>query len=398
MAAPHRSPAHIADELKRLRESKVDDRDRLSLLHEISVYQEELLVQNEALMRAQSALEETRDRFIELYDFAPNGYLTLDEQGVIGQCNLTAASFLGRSRAAIEGLPLLGFVTADSRQMYFDFLRRCRGGCDSEVEVEVKLKAGGRIKEVQLLCRPHGGPSPTRQFFTSIVGVSEKKALERERARTADERSALASRLLAAIDEERHRIAQNLHDDIGQQLTAIRLKFERINVGSPPVGEFRSVQQMVEQLDQHLHLIATELRPAALDVGLVSAVTQFVREWGGTYSIPAECAVSGLADGDVPAEVETQLYRILQEALNNVAKHASAQHVSVLLERRLHEIVLVVNDDGRGFSVGEKRSLATSLGLVGIRERAQLIGGRMQVESAPGQGTSLFVHVPFFED
>jgi PAS domain-containing protein len=98
MAAPPRSPAHIAAELKQLRESDLDSRDRPSLLHEISVYQEELLAQNDTPMRVQSALEQTRDRFIELYDFAPNGYLTLDEHGVISQCNVTAAAFLGRSR------------------------------------------------------------------------------------------------------------------------------------------------------------------------------------------------------------------------------------------------------------------------------------------------------------
>src|SRR5690348_17071500 len=105
MAAPRKSPAHLAAELQRLRKSNIDDRDRLSLIHEISVYQEELLVQNEALMRAQSALEEVRDQFIELFDFAPNGYVTLDEQGVITRCNLTAAAFFGRSRPSIEGLP-----------------------------------------------------------------------------------------------------------------------------------------------------------------------------------------------------------------------------------------------------------------------------------------------------
>lgn len=398
MAPPPRSPAHIAAELKRLKDTNVDERDRLSLLHEISVYQEELLVQNEALIRAQSALEETRDRFIELYDFAPNGYVILDEDGVVRQCNLTAAAFLGRSRAAIEGLPLVGFVTADSRQQYFDFLRRCRSGHGSDVEIEAALRSGERVREVQLLCRPRARPGLAAQFFTSIVDITEKKALERERARTAEERSALANRLLAAIDQERQRIAQNLHDDVGQQLTAIRLNFERVS-GATPESEvdIGAVRRMIQQLDQRLHLIATELRPAALDLGLVTAVAQFVREWGGAHNLSAEFKAHGIADGDLPADIETQLYRILQEALNNIAKHAAPHHVSILLEKRIDEIVLLVEDDGRGFKVGERRAQGSSLGLVGMRERAQMIGGRMHLETAPGEGTSLFVYVPILD-
>jgi PAS domain S-box-containing protein len=394
MSAPQRSPAHIAAELQRLKEANVDERDRLSLLHEISVYQEELLVQNQALMHAQSALEETRDQFIELYDFAPNGYVTLDEHGVICRCNLTAAAFFGRSRPAIEGLPLLGFVTLESRNKYFDFLRRCRSGVAGDIEIEAALKTRDRVREVQLLCRPRSR-AQSSQLFTSIVDITEKKELERERARTADERAALANRLLGAIDDERQRIARNLHDDVGQQVTAIRLKFERmVGAASAPEADMRSVQHMIEQLDQRLHLIATELRPAALDVGLVTAVNQFVREWGTTHGIAAAFSANRMTDREMPAEIETQLYRILQEALNNIAKHAAARHVSILLEKKRDEIVLVVEDDGRGFKLADTRAEAASLGLVGMRERAQMIGGKMHIETAPGEGTSLFVYVP----
>jgi PAS domain S-box-containing protein len=394
MSGPQRSPADIAAELKLLKEADASGRDRLSLQHEISVYQEELLVQNQALMQAQSALEETRDQFIELYDFAPNAYVTLDEHGVIRQCNLTAAAFFGRSRAAIEGLPLLGFVTVETRNKYFDFLQRCRSGADGDIEIEATLKTRDRTREAQLLCRPglHSG----RHFFTSIVDITEKKELERERARTADERAALANSLLAAIDEERQRIARNLHDDVGQQLTAIRLKFERmVGAAAAPEADLRSVQHMIEQLDRRLHLIATELRPAALDLGLVTAVTQFVGEWGSAHDISAAFNASRMTDREMPTEIETQLYRIIQEALNNIAKHAAARHVSILLEKKSNEMVLVVEDDGRGFNLEDKRAEATSLGLVGMRERAQMIGGRMHIETAPGEGTSLFVYVPF---
>jgi two-component system sensor histidine kinase UhpB len=397
MSAPQRSPAHIAAELQRLKEANVSERDRLSLLHEISVYQEELLVQNQALMQAQSVLEETRDQFIELYDFAPNGYVTLDEHGVIRRCNLTAAAFFGRSRPAIEGVPFIRFVSAESRDKYFAFLRRCQSGDSGDIEIEVMLKTRDRVREVQLLCRPRR-TSPASHFFTSIVDITEKRELDRVRARTAGERAALATRLLAAIDDERQRIARNLHDDVGQQLTAIRLKLARM-VSAPAKHEadMRSIQHLIEQLDRRVHLIATELRPAALDLGLVTAVDQFLREWGLSHGISAAFNATEMADRQVPAEVETQLYRILQEALNNIAKHAAAQNVSVLLEKKADEIVLVVEDDGRGFTLADNRADATALGLVGMRERAQMMGGKMHIETAPGEGTSVFVYVPMLE-
>src|SRR5215831_5018089 len=141
MSTQRRSPREIADELKALSLRADVDRDRLSLLHEVHVYQEELTVQNEELVHAQTALEETRDRFIDLYDFAPNGYLTLDPHGVVLQINLTGASMLGKARDAIEGMPILGFAQKEHRVRMLDFLRRCR------------LETSGRELATELMIR-----------------------------------------------------------------------------------------------------------------------------------------------------------------------------------------------------------------------------------------------------
>jgi PAS domain S-box-containing protein len=384
----------IAAELKRLSDLRVDEKDRLSLLHEISVYQEELMVQNEELIRAKAALEETRDQFIELYDFAPVGYVTLDRNGVIRQCNLTAASFFGKSKTAIEGLPLLGFVTPHSRSRYAALLRRCRAG-EGEVESELSFGPSTRERAMQLLCRPRKQRDDTDIFFISIIDITLRKELERERARRAAEHATLANRLMEALENERGRIARNLHDDIGQRLTAIRLHLENVvyltQVSAP--ADFAPLQRMIAEMDNRLHFVATELRPAALDLGIATAIQHFVREWSTTVSIPAAVHVHGLEDANLAAEIETHLYRILQEALNNVAKHSGAKNVSVLLEWRNDEVALVVDDDGRGFDLKGRRD-PRSLGLIGIRERAEMVGGRFEIESGPGKGTSVFVYLP----
>src|ERR1051325_3032442 len=142
MSPKKRSREETLNELRRLAGHGSEDRDRLTLLHDLQVYHEELVAQNDALMKAQAALEETRDRFIELYDFAPNGYLTLDGNGIVIQINLTGATILGKPRHAIEGLPLFGFVADGDRALLLEFLRQCRRTKTSaEISVELIVRS-----------------------------------------------------------------------------------------------------------------------------------------------------------------------------------------------------------------------------------------------------------------
>ena len=395
--APRRSPKAILEELTRLQGTSPEGRDRLSMLHEISVYQAELLVQNDELIQTQAALEESRDRFIELYDFAPSGYLTLDQNGVIRQCNLTAAALIGKSKPSIDGMPFLTFVAPDDRSAYLDFLRRCRLSDKTDSEMELTIRTANGSRYVQFLCRPRGGHDGSREFLAALVDVTERRQLEREREQVARERAALASRLIAIQDDERLRIARNLHDDLGQQVTALRLRL--VELASAVPSEIRDaavarITEMLHQLDRRLHFVASELRPATLDLGIVTAMEQFVREWSETFGIAGAFHSAGIEAGALPPHVETHLYRIAQEALNNAAKYAAASQVTVMLERRDDNIVLVVEDDGCGFDLEAARSRRECLGLVGMRERAQIVGGHLEVETAPGKGTSIFVHVP----
>jgi signal transduction histidine kinase len=294
-------------------------------------------------------------------------------------------------------LPLLGFVTPADRPMLLDFLRRCRQAHRPEVEAELAVSTTDGERVLQLLARPKRRPAGEADYFVALVDVTDRKSLDRERARVAREHAALASRLISAQDEERQRIARNLHDDIGQLVTALRLLVLELAEAAPSraAGDHVTrLQQLLEQLDRRLHFVASELRPAVLDLGITAAIEQFVREWSDTFGIAAAFQPVGLAEGWLSPETETHLYRIMQEALNNVAKHAAAHHVTVLLERRGEGVVLVVEDDGRGFDVDSTRGLTGRLGVIGMRERAQIMGGRLEIESTPGQGTSVYVSIP----
>ena len=214
----------------------------------------------------------------------------------------------------------------------------------------------------------------------------------------------LLKRLITAQEDERRRIARDLHDHIGQLSTIIRLKLDTVRtlVPEPTEGPLQErlveVEQMMAQLEQELDFLAWELRPAALDdLGLVAALDSFAREWSKNYNIPLQFHSAGIENQRLGFELETNLYRIAQEALNNVQKHADAKHVGVILERRGSELVLIVEDDGRGFSfdtASYPTSLNKQLGLAGMRERVSLIGGRLEVESAEGKGTTIFVRIP----
>jgi PAS domain S-box-containing protein len=396
MAARRRSGEDIRRDLRRLTETSGGDRDRFELLHEVQVHQEEITVQNEELTRAQAALEEARDLFIDLYDFAPTGYLTLDAHGVILQLNLTAATILGKPRQAIEGGPLLGFIAPGQRRNLLEYLRRCRQQAEgASVTGELALNSPGGLRDVQLLCRarPRKAGAKRLEFLVTMIDVTERKRLESERDEAARERAALAGRLLKAHEEERQRIARDLHDHVGQQMTALKLKVSAL-AGLPPTGvqtQVADVQNLLDDLEQQLDFMAADLRPAVLDVGIVAALRDFVDAWTDTYGIRAELHTVGMDGQRLSPEVETHVYRVAQEALHNVYKHAHATRVSVLLERRADEVVLVVEDDGRAFDPAVRSG---GFGLAGMRERAAIVHGALELESVSGQGTTVYLRVP----
>ena len=164
-------------------------------------------------------------------------------------------------------------------------------------------------------------------------------------------------------------------------------------------GESTGLSEIGAGLDEEVSFLAWELRPAVLDdLGLVVAADNYVTEWSKHFEIPAEFQSTGLRKSRLDPETETNLYRIIQEALNNAYKHAKASQASVSLEKRQKNVVLIIEDDGIGFDPKQEERVTKSgrgLGLVGIRERAAIVGGSVEIESTPGKGTTIYVRVPF---
>ncbi len=225
--------------------------------------------------------------------------------------------------------------------------------------------------------------------------------LAEELARAHADRIDLLRQTIESQEMERRRIARELHDSVGQYLVLLRFGIKSLENrlrGDPwSLEQLAEMKQRTIDVGEEVRRLAWELRPAALDdLGLERAVAQFLDEWSSRYGVSVEFHFGLGAERPLP-EIETTLYRVLQEAMTNVAKHAHADHVGVLIEKVDNQIRMVIEDSGRGFSpadVGKGAASRTRFGLLGMTERVTLAGGSFDVETAPGRGTHLFVILP----
>lgn len=201
-------------------------------------------------------------------------------------------------------------------------------------------------------------------------------------------------RVVEAQELERRRLARELHDETGQALTSILLGLKTLehSVESDQGREaVAAVRELVVSTLQDVRRLAVELRPAALDdFGLAPALERLAETVRQTTSVEVDLEV-GIGGERLPADVETTMYRIVQEALTNISKHAAATRISILLARKERAVVVVVEDDGGGFDPGGETA---GLGLAGMRERVTLLGGQLRVETSPGRGTTIAAEVP----
>lgn len=204
---------------------------------------------------------------------------------------------------------------------------------------------------------------------------------------------ALSRRLLEQQEHERASLARELHDQLGQSLLAVSLNLDAIKGELSPALSARvpETRQAIKRMIEQVQTLAFELRPSMLDdFGLVEALRNLVTRHGERAGVRATFTATP-ADARAPVEIETACFRIVQEALSNVARHAHARHIEVMLTAEGRAIEVTVRDDGIGFNVGGRR---TGLGLVGMNERAEFAGGRLDIESGPGAGTTLRARFP----
>ncbi len=305
---------------------------------------------------------------------------------------------------------VLGFLSA------FYFFASPRGsfqvsGLDGQIGAVSYIITGGFIIFLFELTR-----SAERRALTNAERlkyqqtVLEKEILERKSAQSASTR--LLRRLVSAQEDERRRISRELHDQCGQDLTALRLELKLLEQGlisgnesdhkSSVEKRLDSLRQLLDRVADEVHHLTLKLRPPTLDeLGLPTAVMNFVEQWRALTGIKVDCELRGWEDFRINEEQETALYRVLQEALTNVARHAGATVVNVVLQYDVAGIAMIVEDNGCGFDAPDAFNVegpVQHLGLLGMRERMVAIGGTLEVESTIGRGSTVFARVPVSTD
>jgi len=237
------------------------------------------------------------------------------------------------------------------------------------------------------------------EALVSQAAVAIQNAWLFEQVRAGRERLQFLSRRLVEIQEtERRYIARELHDQAGQSLSSLLLGLGQLEKDSNKLvdtrAQVKNLKQLTNDILEDLHRLAVNLRPASLDhLGLVPALDQFIKSFAEGSRLQIHFKSIGLREADrLPADVETTLYRIVQESLTNILRHAKASHADVILERRGSSLLLIVEDNGIGFDA-ELLHLNNHLGLLGMQERAEMLGGSLTIESVPGRGTTLVVEV-----
>jgi signal transduction histidine kinase len=239
--------------------------------------------------------------------------------------------------------------------------------------------------------------------YHTILAAERRR---QERTVEANEvRARLLKQVMSAREEEQRRIARDLHDGIGQSLTSLLLGL-RVAAEVPTFEEARArlgeLRGITAALLDEVRRLARGLRPSVLDdLGLVAVLEHFAADYTQAHGIAVDVYAPDLALARLPAEVETALYRIAQETLTNVLKHAAAKAVSLVVRRESSGVHLTVEDDGRGFdsdALLQATAAGRGLGLLDIRERAALLNGSVTLESRPGSGTTVHVCIPLGEE
>jgi PAS domain S-box-containing protein len=358
-----------------------------------------LLINMSMRKRMERALRDSEEKYRDLYDNAPDMYHSINRDGIVVDCNETEASMLGYRKEEIIGRPIADFLTGDSRKIYeqeFSALKDHRALFGLEREF---VRKDGTILPASLnvfIERDEKG----ELIRTKTIGrdVTERKRVEEALRRSREDLRSLSAHIQSAREEERGHIAREIHDELGQILSKLKLDLswlkKRLTKGQETlVDKTEQMSDLVDTTIKAVQRISSELRPGVLDyLGLAAAIEWQSKEFKERTGI--ECAVAISAGIGTPDQnISTAVFRIFQETLTNIIRHANATRVEVSLKKEDNVLILVVKDNGIGISE-EKVSNHASFGLMGMRERARFLGGKVTVNGVTGEGTTVSVLIP----
>jgi PAS domain S-box-containing protein len=385
--------------------------DFKQIIHELSVRQEQLETQNDELRRSQLELAHANDRYMELFDSAPIGYLALDGSRAIREANLTAATLLGITRKDLIGIQLSRFMDRKEADAHYLHLTAVR---DTETQQSCELalrRPDGSNFHGQMEISPYEDSRFGKGWRIALIDVTLRKETEQallkskeellelagELEKSRDDLRRLASGLVMAEERERKRLAGVLHDDIAQTLAAVRMRLDMIE-GIPPEHE-RIVKEakalLVESLQEARALMTEVGNPLLFELGLKAACESLADRLMRRHPVRINCNIRDTFK-DLSADVKAILYRLILELLHNVVKHSKAKNADVRVAAENGYCRVEVADDGLGFDprILGAPTLEGGFGLYSIRERLLAMGGSLRIESSPGTGSVVTAILP----
>ena len=364
-------------------------------LQELKAYQIKLEMQNQAL-------QEAHDSYADLYNFSPAGYLTLDKNGCVLDTNLTATLLLDRERANVVGKYFADWLAPGETGPFLDHLdQACASTGTGNTVIRTKIMAAGKLRHVRLeSSASHDASGKNRSCRMVMTDITLSMQTERRTKKLLQENRRLTRRLFTVQESERRHLARELHDELGQWLTAIQADAQAIHCVSCKTPDVcatcdesaKAIVSGADQIHRVVRRILRRLRPAMLDqLGLTDSLKEIVGQWRTHHpEVFCELKLEGALD-DLHETINITLYRTVQEALTNISSHADARRVSINLCREPEHILLSVTDDGLGMNM---HLPSLGLGLLGMRERAIAAEGEFSFASKPGQGLRIDVKLP----
>jgi len=347
--------------------------------------------------KAEAHLEETRTRLLSVLRTIPDLVWLKDVEGVYLACNHAFERFLGAKEADIIGKTDYDFVDAALADFFRQKDREATAAGHVCLNEEWVPYAGGSRVLLETRKVPVQGADGK---VLGVLGISrditERKGMEHDLKASQHLLRQLAARNETAREDERKHLTREIHDELGQYLLALRLGVSVVDLqfGATNASLHEKTQRLIEMVDTTIKVVrnvVASLRPTALDMGIVSALEWLAGEYSERTGIQCELHIS---EEDIPLDDarSTAIFRIVQESLTNIVRHAQANKVVITLERSETNCLLEVRDNGRGFDPSLRKE--KSFGLVSIRERALMLGGEVEISSAPGRSTVIRVHIP----
>jgi PAS domain S-box-containing protein len=368
-------------------------------LEELQVAEEEIHHQNEELQAVLASVKQERMRYQELFDFAPEPYLLTDINGVIQEANHATTDLLKVPAHLLAGKPLAVFVTPESKQAFYRLMVTARDTHTRKVdEFMLKPRHSAPIPaEFTVLTTRDAKGLPSGQRWL-IRDVSRRKEIEGELEQSRQQLQTFASNIQTAREDERARVAREIHDELGQTLTGLRLDIGMAKKQVPEEmtalhSKLEDISDTVVSTIQTVRRIMTDLRPSVLDeAGLIAAVEWQCRDFKARTGIHCRFLTKE-SELDLSDESTNAIFRLTQEMLTNAARHSGATRVTVELKQASQWVQLEVRDNGRGITDGEINNPVTA-GLLGMRERVRLLNGEITFQGTQGRGTRIRVRLP----